>query len=106
MVFSPASGDPPFTCGVRLKLHTGQYRFEAAKIGGNCATTTFDGLPWGVTLTGKNSGFTQDGGWGGVFGECSGGVQFTVSQSGVWTFPPGGCIAGTLTSDPPVTITK
>jgi hypothetical protein len=113
LMLSPDSGTP-FACKVVMRVFTGKGtsinqlpKIISARTTSQvtpCNHIIFSGFPW---LMGASSLTT--GGFGPVnftgFGNCSAlTITFSDNASGVWTIPTGGCIAGTLTSTPPITI--
>jgi hypothetical protein len=103
----------PFACKVVMRVFTGKgtsinqlpkiISARTTATAGNCHAIIFNGFPW---LMGASSLTT--GGFGPLtftgFGNCSAPTTTFSDNAGVWTIPTGGCIAGTLTSTPPITI--
>lgn len=117
--FYPAGGGhAAFKCKVRLVLRTGAGvvnhtrtapRIKVATIDPKCADVIFDELPWtagpgGDRVTASVAPFS----WSSQGGlSCHATMQlFSIDKSGVWSTNPGGCVVGSLTSSPPVTIVK
>ncbi len=108
------SGQPPFSCRVTIVLRTREgsqsHYPEIAKVGvhglgGDCGNLSFaQDPPWQVQVTGPMGGVIFGGSW--VDGGSSCARQnngFSIDKMGRWTIQPG-CLSGTLTSDPPVTV--
>jgi hypothetical protein len=107
-------GSHPFKCKVRIVLFTGkgnqglnEKRPEVDKAAGvDCSPFfAFESLPWtavpgddGVTAQLVRFTWAVQGG-----PSCSGTQTFSVNKSGVWT-ATSGCVTGSLTSNPPITI--
>ena len=105
------NGFPTFKCKITMFLSTRQVItgvITSVKLdpGYQCNGLSFVSPPWGITLFNTTSG--QFGPFGinrPGYGEChQNALQFQVNGSGVWSFPPGQCMTGSLDSHPPVTI--
>jgi len=114
LTFTPNEGNgQPFTCSVTLDLKTkplktGPSIIKAVKFPhGDCQGVEFDGFPWGVQILNANSGAFGGGSYASADGICvTDETHFQDNGSGIWTLPVGGCLSGTLTSNPPTTIVK
>jgi hypothetical protein len=115
--FYPDDGGQPFKCKVRFTLRTrdgvgGTGKKEpaiTAAVGLNSCPRLFffELLPWdvgagpdGVTATVASLSWAEQGG-----SSCSQPQPFTVDANGIWT-ATSGCVTGSLTTDPPITIAK
>jgi hypothetical protein len=108
MTFTPNEGGRPFSCAVALDLKTKRSRITTITFPHkHCGDVYFNDLPWGVAITGANSGEILMDGFTSHLGTC---VQyrtlFQVDGSGVWTLAAGQCFSGTLISTPPTTIVQ
>jgi hypothetical protein len=107
LTFTPNEGanTKPFKCTVTFDLKTKTGEITAYKFPrGNCEVR-FEGLPWYSDITGVNSGHFSFQGFGSGNGNCVADMaQFQDNGSGIFTFPAGQCLSGSLTSSPPVTI--
>jgi hypothetical protein len=64
-----------------------------------------DPLPWDAGALNASMAAIAIGGWRGAGASCSQAeTPFTVDANGVWTAPAGNCFVGTLTTNPPITI--
>jgi hypothetical protein len=108
LTFTPNEGSKqkPFKCLVVLDLKTKRTEITAVKFPkGDCEGVGFDDIPWRVNILTQNSGNIGGGSFASGDGVCVTIVtHFQDNGSGTWTLPVGGCIAGTMTSTPPVTI--
>jgi hypothetical protein len=107
LLFSPEGGTP-FECHVNWNLKTRQRFGQIVGVkqkDNSCINVVFVDLPWSIEVNNANGGQIDGGRFVGGNGSCSlNAVIFSVNSSGVWTIPTGGCVSGTLTSNPPVTI--
>ena len=108
LTFYAEGGNKPFKCKVTIDLKTkGVIRAAKVDSAGGCGLLRFGSLPWVPAILSANTGSWGPFSYTSVNGDCSQGVvPFQVNSSGIWTLPQigGGCIAGTMTSSPPVTI--
>jgi hypothetical protein len=112
--FYPDDGSHPFKCKVRIVLFTGKgnqglkgKRPEVDKAAGvDCSPFfSFGSLPW-TAVPGDDDVTAQllRFAWNVEGSEtCSQTQVFSVNKSGVWT-ATSGCVTGSLTSNPPITI--
>ncbi len=112
VIFHP-DGLAPFKCKITMLLTTRQVVtgvIKSVKLdpGYQCNGLVVGDPPWGITLFNTTSGqlgpfnFDRPG-----HGQChQDDLQFQVNGSGVWSFPPGQCMSGSLDSHPPVTIVQ
>jgi hypothetical protein len=114
--FFPLNGGHTFKCQVDFVLLTGkgggnntqgkQPEIESAT-GLNCSQLfAFEGLPWraGPDGGGATTVSVFPFGWAVQGGpSCNEDQEFSVNKKGIWT-ATSGCVTGSLTSTPPVTI--
>jgi hypothetical protein len=108
LTFSPNRGTntKPFECSITLDLKTQSYEIKSVKFPKkDCENVNFQVFPWYVSIKGAKTGQFSFPGFTSKNGNCaSNRIQFQDNKSGIFTLDPGQCLAGTLTSDPPVTI--
>ena len=106
LTFTPNEGGKPFKCLVVMDLKTKRTEITAVKFPkGDCEGVGFSDIPWRVNILTQNSGHIAGGSYSSGDGICNTIItQFQDNGSGIWTLPIGGCIGGTMTSKPPVTI--
>ena len=108
LTFYPENGVKPFKCKVTFYLKTkGVIRAAKVDSAGGCGALGFGSFPWFTSILTANSGQFGPISFTGGGGACSqSGIPFQVNSSSIWSLPSlsGTCIAGTMTSTPPVTI--
>jgi len=109
-VQSARGGGTPFKCKIEMILKTKGGTITAVRgtpMGPQCNGLGFPDLPMRAQIGNATNGQIQPFGWSRPgFGSCEQtAVQFTVNNStGLWTFPAGQCMSGSLQSHPAVTI--
>ncbi len=108
LTFYSRGGQQPFKCKVTFDLKTkGIIKAASVDTPGGCNALFFGAFPWFIGVGTANTGQFGPFDFSGGGGTCNQGiVPFQVNSSGIWTLPQigGSCIAGTMTSSPPVTI--
>ena len=108
MTFNPTGG-APFNCKIEMILKTKGATITAVRgtpKGPQCNGLFFPQLPMRAQILNATNGQIQPFSWNRAgFGSCEQtAVQFTDNSSGLWTFPAGQCMSGSLQSHPAVTI--
>jgi hypothetical protein len=110
LLLNPPAG-APFECHVHWKLKTQNGRGKPGKIvaatvvSNKACQAAFVLLPWTIEVNDPDDGTILGGSFLNAEGGCtSGSFGFSLNSSGIWAIPAGGCVSGTLTSNPPVTI--
>ena len=104
-----AAGGESYSCNVRFILKTHERKpaaISAAYVKGksSCQFAMFNpSPPWQVIPVNATGGGIEGGGWFDGAKACGANTGFQINSNGLWTMTPG-CISGTMTATPPVTI--
>jgi len=108
LAFVTDGGGTAFSCNVSFTLRThvpkaGEISNAKVRGPGLCKQVFFVATPWDIQLQNGNGGYIDGARWSVGFESCSHNTGFQDNANGVWTFEPG-CLSGTMTSNPPITI--